>query len=132
MHRVATWMFYKQQPSRNLMFPYQAKSPTLKKSITYTEVELWNEVDRILNEDKDCKYTPGTNLFYNLVLCADSSYFCTPETSFAMEEYMSMKRFNIPIANTIDEADYQRLVIFSAIDEEYNAIINEQAKKQNG
>ena len=45
---------------------------------------------------------------------------------------MSMKRFNIPIANTIDEADYQRLVIFSAIDEEYNAIINEQAKKQNG
>ena len=125
-------MFYKAQPSRNLVFPYQAKSPTLKKSITYTEDELWNEVDRILDEDTERKFTPGTNLYYNLVLCTDSSYFCTPETSFAMEEYMSMKRFNIPIARTIDEAEYERLVIFSAIDEEYTAISNEEMKKTNG
>ena len=125
-------MFCKSQPSRNLVFPYQAKSPTLKKSITYTEDELWNEVDRIMDEDQKRKFTPGTNLYYNLVLCADSSYFCTPETSFAMEEYMSMKRFNIPIARTIDEADYERIVIFSAIDEEYNAISNEEMKKNNG
>ena len=125
-------MFYKAQPSRNLVFPYQAKSPTLKKSITYTEDELWNEVDRILDEDTERKFTPGTNLYYNLVICSDSSYFCTPETSFAMEEYMSMKRFNIPIARTIDEAEYERLVIFSAIDEEYTAISNEEMKKTNG
>ena len=125
-------MFSKAQPSRNLVFPYKAKSPTLKKTITYTEDELWNEVDRILDEDQERKFTPGTNLYYNLVLCADSSYFCTAETSFAMEEYMSMKRFNIPIARTIDEADYERLVIFSAIDEEMNAISNEQVKKNHG
>ena len=43
-----------------------------------------------------------------------------------MEEYMSMKRFNIPFATNIDDAEYERLVIFSAIDEEYNAIINEK------
>ena len=49
-----------------------------------------------------------------------------------MEEYMSMKRFNIPIARTIDEADYERLVIFSAIDEEMNAISNENINKNNG
>ena len=122
-------MYSKAQPSRNLVFPYKAKSPTLKKSITYTEDELWNEVDRILGEDKDSKFTPGANLFYNLVLCADSSYFCTPETSFALEEYMSMKRFNLPLARTIDEAEYERLVIFSAIDEEMNAISNEDTKK---
>jgi len=66
------------------------------------------------------------------VLCADSSYFCTAETSFTLEEYMSMKRFNIPIARTIDEADYERLVIFSAIDEEMNAISNEEVKKNHG
>tara|TARA_R110000803_G_scaffold3866_2_gene13199 strand:- start:2389 stop:2766 length:378 start_codon:yes stop_codon:yes gene_type:complete len=125
-------MFNKAQPSRNLVFPYQAKSPTLKKVITYTEDELWNEVYRILGEDKERKFTPGTNLYYNLVLCADSSYFCTAETSFAMEEYMSMKRFNIPIARTIDEAEYERLVIFSAIDEEMTAISNENINKNNG
>lgn len=125
-------MFSKTQPSRNLVFPYKAKSPTLKKTITYTEDELWNEVDRILDEDTERKFTPGTNLYYNLVLCADSSYFCTAETSFALEEYMSMKRFNIPIARTIDEADYERLVIFSAIDEEMNAISNEEVKKNHG
>jgi len=45
---------------------------------------------------------------------------------------MSMKRFNIPIARTIDEADYERLVIFSAIDEEMNAISNEEVKKNHG
>ena len=132
MHRVATWMFYKQQTSRNLVFPYKAKSPTLKTMVTYTEEELWKEIDRIQNEDKTGKFTAGTNLYYNLVLCADSSYFCTPETNFTLEEYMSMKRFNIPIARSIDEADYERLVIFSAIDEEYNAIINEETKKNHG
>ena len=132
MHRVATWMLYKQQTSRNLVFPYKAKSPTLKKMVTYTEEELWKEIDRIQNEDKTGKFTPGTNLYYNLVLCADSSYFCTPETNFTLEEYMSIKRFNLPLARSIDEADYQRLVIFSAIDEEYNAILNEEAKKNHG
>lgn len=36
---------------------------------------------------------------------------------------MTMKRFNIPPARDIDHANYTRLVIFSAIDEEYNAVI---------
>ena len=34
-----------------------------------------------------------------------------------------MKRFNIPPARDIDSANYNRLVIYSAIDEEYNAAI---------
>lgn len=44
---------------------------------------------------------------------------------------MAMKRFNIPIARTIDEAEYERLVVFTAIDEEYKAILKkeENAKK---
>jgi len=125
-------MFYKQQPSRNLVFPYKAQSPTLKKTITYTEDELWKEVDRVLAEDIEGKFTPGASLYYNLVLCADSTYFCNAETHFALEEYMSMKRFNLPLAKTIDDAEYERVVIFSAIDEEYNALIKEEAKKSNG
>jgi hypothetical protein len=38
----------------------------------------------------------------------------------ALEEYMAIKRFNIPFASNIDDALYHRLVIFSAIDDEYN------------
>jgi hypothetical protein len=49
-----------------------------------------------------------------------------------LEEYMSMKRFHLPLARTLDEAEYERVVIFSAIDEEYNALINEETKKSNG
>jgi hypothetical protein len=45
---------------------------------------------------------------------------------------MAMKRFNLSLANTIDEADYHRLVIFSGIDEEFNALQSEDIKKQNG
>ena len=128
MHRVAMWMSYRNQPSRNLHFPYQAQSPTLKKTITYDEDELWNEIWRIVDESKDGKFTLGAAL----VFCADSTYFLTPETVFALEEYMAMKRFNLSLANTIDEADYHRLVIFSAIDEEFNALQSEDIKKQNG
>ena len=132
MHRVAMWMSYKSQPSRNLHFPYQAQSPTLKKTITYDENELWAEIERIINNDMDGKFTLGAALYHSLVFCADSTYFLTPETVFALEEYMAMKRFNLSLANTIDEADYHRLVIFSAIDEEFNALQQEDIKKQNG
>jgi len=132
MHRVAVWMSYKNQPTRNLAFPYTAQSPTLKKNITYTEDELWAEIGRIVEQDSDGKFTLGAALYYSLVFCADSTYFLTPETIFALEEYMAMKRFNLPLATTIDNADYHRLVIFSAIDEEFNALQSEDMKKKNG
>lgn len=125
-------MSYKSQPSRNLKFPYKAQSPTLKKTITYDEDELWNEIWRIVDESKDGKFTPGAALYHSLVFCADSTYFLTPETIFALEEYMVMKRFNLPLANNLDEADYHRLVIFSSIDEEFNTLQQEDIKKQNG
>tara|TARA_R100000664_G_scaffold1423_1_gene3610 strand:- start:6066 stop:6464 length:399 start_codon:yes stop_codon:yes gene_type:complete len=132
MHRVAMWMSYKNQPSRNLHFPYQAKSPTLKKIITYDEDELWNEIWRIVDDAQGGKFTLGAALYHSLVFCADSTYFLTPETIFALEEYIAIKRFNLALASTIDEADYHRLVIYSAIDEEFNALQSEDMKKKNG
>ena len=53
------------------------------------------------------------------------------EVNILMEEYMAMKRFNLPLAKTIDDAIYERLVIFSAIDDEYKAILRKEqdAKK---
>ena len=115
-------MSYHKVESRELQFPYKAKSPTLKAQVIYTEEELWHEIDRILAEDPKRKFTPGQNLYYNLLLCADSTYFFDPETNMLLEEYMTMKRFNIPVARSIDEAEFHRVSLFSAIDEEYNTI----------
>ena len=116
-------MSYQKADTRTLDFPYECQSPTLKKKITYDEDELWREIDRILAEDERGKFTPGANLYHNLILCADASYFLDSETNMILEEYMAMKRFNIPLAASIDEVEYNRLVVFSAIDEEYNACI---------
>lgn len=117
--------------SRGLSFPYKAKSPTLHKIITYDEKELWAEIDRIAIQNKKNDYTLGTDLYYNLMLCADSNYFMSKETNMLIEEFMAMKKFNIPIASNIDEAEYERVVIFSAIDDEYQAILRKEqdAKK---
>ena len=109
--------------SRNLTFPYKAKSPTLKKQITYDEVELWHEIDRILAEDENRKFSYGQQLYFNLLHCADSSYFLDSETNLLLEEYMMHKRFSIPLAKCIDDASYIRMSLFSAIDEEYNACV---------
>jgi len=43
---------------------------------------------------------------------------------------MALKRFNIPIASNLDDAIYERVVIFSAIDEEYNACIKLEQDEQ--
>jgi len=124
-------MSYQKADTRTLIFPYECQSPTLNKKITYDEDELWREIDRILAEDERGKFTPGANLYHNLILCADASYFLDSETNMVLEEYMAMKRFNIPLAASIDEVEYNRLVVFSAIDEEYNACIkvDQDAKK---
>ena len=124
-------MSYFRPQTQEYTFPYKCTSPTLHKEITYDENELWAEIDRILEEDSQNKFTPGTNLYYNLLLCSDSRYFVDSEINLYIEEYMAMKRFNIPIAETIDKAEYERLVVFTAIDEEYKAILRkeENAKK---
>tara|TARA_R100000655_G_scaffold34461_1_gene67064 strand:- start:194 stop:505 length:312 start_codon:yes stop_codon:yes gene_type:complete len=96
-------------------------SPTLGRMVLYTEEELWNEIDRILAEDSEKKFTPGQQCYFNLIHCANPAYFLTPKVIASLEEYMAMKRFSIPLASDIDSAEYHRLVIFSCIDDEYNA-----------
>mgnify|MGYP003147054224 FL=1 len=127
------WMSFNNATTRVLEFPYQAKSPTLKKVITFDEAELWREVDRILAEDTERKYTVGTNLYYNMLLCSNVNYWLDQDTQLYLEEFMAMKQFNIPLSSNIDDTDYHRFVIFSGIYEEYNACIEaQQKKKSNG
>ncbi|BAQ90821.1 hypothetical protein [uncultured Mediterranean phage uvMED] len=121
MHRIGLWMSFKKAQPNDLTFPYYAYSPTLGHEVEYDEKELWCEIDRILEEDPEHKFTIGQQCYFNLIHCSNSAYFLTDEVIFALEEYMAMKRFKIPLAQDIDTAPYDRLVIFSAIDDEYNA-----------
>jgi hypothetical protein len=127
--RVALWMNYHSVQSRNLVFPYRAKSPTLKKEVLYDEQELWNEIDRVLDENKDGKFTAGQQLYYNMLHCADSTFFYDIDIIMLLEEYMLHKRFGIPLYQSLDSAKYERMSLFSAIDEEYLAI---QKLEQDG
>jgi hypothetical protein len=113
--------------ANDMIFPYQASSPTLGKLIWYDEDELWNEIDRILAEDIEKKFTNGQQCYFNLTHCANPAYFLTSETQLALEEYMAFKRFKLPFASSLDKAEYNRIVIFSTIDEEYNAAIKHNA-----
>ena len=54
--------------------------------------------------------------------CADSTFFYDIDIIMLLEEYMLHKRFGIPLYTSIDEAGYERMSLFSAIDEEYLAI----------
>jgi len=111
-------------------FPYTAQSPTLYKKISFTEDELWKEVDRILKENERNSYTIGQALWYNLSMCANMNYFFDPEINFSLQEYNMSKQFNIPIAKSTDDLDYHKMVVFSAIDEEVMACQNR--KQEDG
>ena len=123
------WMSFNNIQTRHLKFPYYAKSPSLKKRISFTEKTLWDEIDRISNSYNAKDDSVGQVLYYNLLHCADSSFFIDSESILWLEEFIAMKRFNIPIATSIDHAEYERIVIFSAIDEEMNACVKDKNGK---
>jgi len=110
---------------------YDAHSPTLHKKITYTEDEIWSEIDRILSEDSDRRFTPGQNLFFNIPHFCNPMFFFSQETMFDIQEYSYIKKFNIPISNSIDDAEVNRLVIYQVISEEMNACENRMREKNN-
>ncbi len=111
-------------------FPYTAKSPTLYKTIEYTEETLWEEVDRVIQENEKNSYTLGQSLWYNLSLVANMINFFDPEINMTIQEYNMSKQFNIPPARSTEEMDYHKMVVFSAIDEEVMAC--QKRKQEDG
>ena len=121
------WFSIKGHNANDMIFPYKAVSPTLGKYIWYDELELWNEIDRIIAEDVEKKFTLGQQCYFNLIHCANPAYFFTNEVVMNIEEYMAYKRFKLPLARSLDEAEYNKIVIFSSIDDEFNATIKHNA-----
>lgn len=112
--------------------PYTAFSPTLREDITFDKNEIWVEIERILAEDKKKKFTAGQQLYHNVHFCISPYFFFDQESNMYLEELSISKRLKIPLARSVDESQYERLVILSAISEEIDACNILNQKKNNG
>ncbi len=128
--RVAVWFSFYGLSSFNKTLPYSAQSPTLVKRIEYKgENDLLEEVERILAEPGTKKYGAGQSLFYQLPLFCDPNSVI-PEWCWSMlEDYNSCKKFNIPLANNLDEASAWMLDCFNTIETEINNCSKHQRQK---
>ncbi len=84
----------------------------------YTEDEIWNEIDRIVAEDKEGKFTPGQNIYYNIPHFCNAEFFFDPEFHYYIQAYFYATKFNVPIAKDLDSGDAFTFDIFRIIYEE--------------
>lgn len=83
-------------------------------------------------EDKKRKFSPGQNLYYNIPLFANPQYFLDQESQMYINEYITAKRLNIPLATSLDDMTYDRSVILSVINEELEACEMRKREMNNG
>ncbi len=102
------------------------------KIITFTEDEIWNECERIIQEDTKQKFTIGQNLYYNLSFFCNPKFFYNREIERYIEDFYVSTKFNLPIALTLDESDARTIDIFRLISEELTACEKRSREMNNG
>jgi|TARA_R100001244_G_scaffold46574_2_gene41648 hypothetical protein len=100
--------------------------------ITFTEDEIWAECDRIIAEDKHNKFTLGQNLYYNLNFFCNPKFFIDRDIEGYIEDYFVSTKFNIPLSQTLYEADAKTIDIFRLISEEISACEKRSKEMNNG
>lgn len=93
---------------------------------------IWEEVDRILLEDKKHKFTPGQNIWYNLNFFCNPKFFFDPYIEQYIQEYFLTTKFNIPLSKDLSSADARTLDIFRVIGEEMTACEHRSRELNNG
>ena len=91
---------------------------------------MWNEFERIGIEAEQSKWSAGQSLFYQIPLFANAELFLDESSQDYIREFMMCKRFNIPAATSLDEADWHRMKYFEFIDEEMNACMKRDQEKK--
>lgn len=110
-------------PHNTLEFPYKRQSPITKKNKEYESIEtVQQELDNLVDNFSDNKFSLGRNLYFHVPLFANPRWFIQDDFTEILKEYNYMKNFNIPMARTIDEADSFKLHCFEIIHGELNAI----------
>ena len=117
-------------PHASFNLPYKSQSPTLYKFVEYkTENDIFDEVNRILDEKGTKKYGIGQSLYYQMPLFCDP-FFVIPEWCWDMlEDYNACKKFNVPLANNLEEVSVWMLDCFHTIEAEINNCTKYQRDK---
>jgi len=105
---------------------YRAQSPTLFKRIEYDDKEIWEELNRICEEDEDNKFTDGQQMYYNHFHFVNPLYFRDLELERIINEYYYCTRLNVAPGNDLDSTSAFRLQCFSIIHTEMMAVENKK------
>tara|TARA_R110002110_G_C12874248_1_gene661990 strand:- start:37 stop:354 length:318 start_codon:yes stop_codon:yes gene_type:complete len=104
----------------------------LSKVITFTKDEIWDECRRIVAEDEHNKFSLGQNLYYNLNFFCNPKFFMDREIEGYVEDYFVSTKFNLPLSQTLHEADAKTIDIFRLISEEISACEKRSKEMNNG
>ena len=128
--RSAVWFSSFGLPNATFSLPYSAQSPTLYKRVEFKkETDILAEIDRILEEIGTKKYGIGQSLFYQLPLFCDPFYIIPDWCWGVLDDYQTVKNFNIPLSNNLDDVNMWTLDCFKVIQEELTKIEIHRMKK---
>ena len=130
--RIAVWYSEYGLPDSRFVLPYRSQSPSLFKKIEFnTKKDIYNEIERLLNEKGTIKYGVGQSLFLQMPFFCNPSEFI-PEWCWDMiNDFRMCKDFNIPLAKDLDSLNVWVMDSFNIIKQEINNITIYQ-KKTNG
>ena len=110
-------------PHITLEFPYKRQSPLTKKVKTYDSIiQVWEEIEMLVDEWESSQFSLGRNLYFHLPLFMNPQWIIDIEYQMLLKEYSIIKEFNIPLANTIEEASARKLDEFDVISREIKSI----------
>lgn len=121
--RVAVWFSNYGLPNNKFELPYIAQSPVLLKKIEYeTDQDVLQEINRVIEESNIRGYDIGKSLYFQM------PFFCNPIEYIsqwcwdAITDYFIVKKFNTPLATSIDNVNIWLVDCFSVIEQELNNI----------
>ena len=121
--RCAVWFTQLGFPDNYLEYPYTARSPVTNDKIVFQNEEMVeNEIVKVLSQKSVKKFGIGQILYYGM------PFFCNPIEYIsqwcwdAITDYFIVKKFNTPLATSIDNVNIWLVDCFSVIEQELNNI----------
>jgi len=124
------WFSHYGYPHFDKQYPYKRQSPVTNRVRTYKdEKDVLHEIDRVYDQYQDSKFSMGRNLYFILPLFCDPKCLYDSWIGETIREYRMAKNLNIPIAQSLDEADSFIVDNFLIIDNELNSIREYEVSK---
>ena len=128
--RCAVWFYHLGLPNVQFELPYESQSPVLRERVKYeTKQDILDEVFRIIKEANERGYDTGQSLYHQIPFFADPMFIISGWCWNMISDYYTIKKYNIPLASSLDDIDAWTLDSFNVIDEEINNVMKFSEKK---